>query len=89
MDTVDFSEEKPIKGWIAGVDFLVMLLRQVLKNKDGSKGIRYLVCSDLDSDTKALKAIYKKRWKVEACHKTVKSNASPGKVSYFPFSLKN
>ena len=30
MNTVDFSEEKPIKGWIAGVDFPVLLFRQVL-----------------------------------------------------------
>jgi hypothetical protein len=79
IDTVDFSEEKPIKGWISGVDFPVLLFRQVFKNKDGSKGILYLICSDLECDAEALKAIYKKRWKVEVFHKTLKSNAAMAK----------
>jgi hypothetical protein len=79
IDTVDFPEEKPVKGWIAGIDFPVLLFRQVFKNKDGSTGILYLVCSDLDCDAKNLKTIYKKRWKVEVFHKTLKSNASMAK----------
>ena len=79
IDTVDFSEEKPVKGWIAGVDFPVLLFRQVFTNKDGSKGILYLICSDLDCDAEALKTIYKKRWKVEVFHKTLKSNAAMAK----------
>ena len=79
IDTVDFSEEKPIKGWIAGVDFPVLLFRQIFTNKDGSKGILYLICSDLECDAEALKAIYKKRWKVEVFHKTLKSNAAMAK----------
>lgn len=79
IDTVDFSEEKPIKGWIAGVDFPVLLFRQVFKNKDGSKGILYLVCSDLECDAEALKTIYQKRWKVEVFHKTLKSHAAMAK----------
>ena len=79
IDTVDFSEEKPIKVWVAGVDFPVLLFRQVFKNKDGSKGILYLFCSDLECDAETLKAIYKKRWKVEVFHKTLKSNASMAK----------
>ncbi|WP_371924833.1 transposase [Endozoicomonas sp. SCSIO W0465] len=79
IDTVDFSEDKPVQGWIAGVDFPVLLYRQVFKNKDGSTGILYLVCSDLDCDAETLKAIYEKRWKVEVFHKTLKSNASMAK----------
>ena len=79
IDTIDFSEEKPVKGWISGVDFPILLFRQVFKNKDGSKGILYLICSDLDCDGEALKAIYKKRWKVEVFHKTLKSNAAMAK----------
>ena len=79
IDTVDFSEGKPVKGWIAGIDFPVLLFRQVFTNKDGSKGILYLICSDLECDAEALKAIYKKRWKVEVFHKTLKSNASMAK----------
>ncbi|MFK0573700.1 hypothetical protein [Endozoicomonas sp.] len=79
IDTIDFPEEKLVKGWIAGVDFPVLIFRQVFKNKDGSKGILYLVCSDLECDADALKAIHKKRWKVEVFHKTLKSNAAMAK----------
>ncbi|WP_211824906.1 IS701 family transposase [Kistimonas asteriae] len=79
IDTVDFSEGEPVEGWIAGIDFPVLLFRQVFKNKDGSTGILYLVCSDLECDAESLKTIYKKRWKVEVFHKTLKSNASMAK----------
>ena len=77
--TVDFSEDKPVQGWLRGVDFPVLLYRQVFKNKDGSTGILYRVCSDLDCDAETLKAIYKKRWKVEVFHKALKSNTSMAK----------
>lgn len=79
IDTVNFTEGKPVKGWMAGVDFPVLLFRQVFKNKDGSTGILYLVCSDLACDGETLKTIYQKRWKVEVFHKTLKSNASMAK----------
>lgn len=79
IDTIDFTEDKPVKGWIAGVDFPVLLFRQIFKNKDGSTGILYLVCSDLECDGENLKTIYQKRWKVEVFHKTLKSNASMAK----------
>ena len=79
IDTVDFTEGKPVTGWIAGVDFPVLLFQQIFKNKDGSTGILYLVSSDLDCDAESLKTIYKKRWKVEVFHKTLKSNAAMAK----------
>ena len=36
IDTVGFTEDKPIMGWIAEVDFPVLLFRQVFKNKSDS-----------------------------------------------------
>ncbi len=57
IDTVDFSEEKPVNGWIAGVDFPVLLFQQAFTSKDGSEGLLYLVCSDLECDAEALKTI--------------------------------
>ena len=41
-----------------------------------STGILYLVYSDLGCDGDTITMIYKKRWKVEVCHKTLKSNAA-------------
>ena len=41
IDSVDFEEEpeKPIKVWLAGVDFPVLIYRQVFTNKDAVKVI--------------------------------------------------
>ena len=36
IDTVGIKEDKRIMSWIAGIDFPVLLFRQVLKNKDDS-----------------------------------------------------
>jgi DDE superfamily endonuclease len=79
IDQLAWPEQKPIKAWLKGLDFPVLLSRQVFTNKDGSTGILYLACSDLDCDLAAIEAIYQKRWKVEIFHKTLKSNAALAK----------
>ena len=50
--------------------------QQIFKNKDGSQGFLYLVTSDTNLDATSIQTIYKKRWKIEEFHKSVKSNAS-------------
>jgi IS4 transposase len=70
---------KILQGWISGIDFPVLIYSQVFKNKDKSSGKLYLVCSDLDCDSDKIKTIYKKRWKVELFHKTLKQNAAMSK----------
>jgi hypothetical protein len=79
IDQLTWPEQKPIKAWLKGLDFPVLTGRQVFTNKDGSTGILYLACSDLDCDKAAIEAIYQKRWKVEVFHKTLKSNAALAK----------
>lgn len=79
IDSLKWTEHTPVRGWIKGVDFPVLLHRQVFTNKDGSTGILYLACSDLDCDATAIEAIYQKRWKVEVFHKTLKSNTALAK----------
>ena len=79
IDSLLWSEQKPVRGWLKGLDFPVLLHRQVFKNKDGSVGILYLACSDFDCDMANLEAIYQKRWKVEVFHKTLKSNTGLAK----------
>jgi len=79
IDLLAWPEQKPFKAWLKGLDFPVLLSRQVFTNKDGSAGILYLACSDLDCDQAAIEAIYQKRWKVEVFHKTLKSNAALAK----------
>ena len=66
-------------GWLRGLDYPVLLMRQVFTNGDGSTGTLYLACSELDSEGEAIEAIYHRRWRVETFHKTLKSNAALGR----------
>ena len=79
IDSLEWTEHTPVHGWIKGVDFPILLHRQVFTNKDGSIGIVYLACSDLDCDATAIEAIYQKRWQVEVFHQTLKSNTALAK----------
>lgn len=79
IDALTLPEHHPVQGWIKGLDFPVLLLRQVFTNKDGSTGTLYLACSDLACDGDTIETIYQKRWKVETFHKSLKSNAALAK----------
>lgn len=79
IDSLSWSSQKLVRGWLKGLDFPVLLHRQVFTNKDGSTGILYLACSDFNCNVSRLEAIYKKRWKVEVFHKTLKSNTGLAK----------
>ena len=79
MDALNLPERDPVQAWIKGLDFPVLLFRQVFTNKDGSTGQMYLACSDLTCDGETIETIYQKRWKVETFHKTLKSNAALAK----------
>lgn len=79
IDSLQWSSQELVRGWLRGLEFPVLLHRQVFTNKDGSTGILYLACSDFDCDVTNLEAIYQKRWKVEVFHKTLKSNTALAK----------
>lgn len=70
-------EQNTVKEiYLEGVDFPMILIKQVFTNGDGSTGILYLISSDLTIDYTQVTTIYKKRWKVEEYHKSLKQNAS-------------
>lgn len=79
IDTLELSDKQPVHGWLKGYANAVLLVRQVFTNKDGSTGLLNLACSDLTYDGDTITAIYKKRWKVEVFHKSLKSNAALAK----------
>jgi hypothetical protein len=79
IDSLSWSSQESVRGWLKGLDFPVLIHRQVFTNKDGSTGILYLACSDFNCNVTQLEAIYKKRWKVEVFHKTLKSNTGLAK----------
>lgn len=62
-----------------GTGCLVTVPLQVFKNEDGSTGVLYLACGDLELTDEQCKTIYKKRWKVERYHQSLKGNASLAK----------
>lgn len=79
IDTLELSDKQAVRGWLKGYGNEVLLVRQVFTNKDGSTGLLNLVCSDLTCDGDTVAALYKKRWKVEVFHKSLKSNAALAK----------
>jgi len=78
IDSIQWSE-KPVQGWVKGLEFPVLFHRQVFTNKDGSTGTLYLISNDLSATATTLETIYQKRWKVEVFHKSIKSNTSMAK----------
>lgn len=78
IDTLMWSG-KPIRGWLKGVEFPILLHCQVFTNKDGSTGKLYMVTNNIDADVMTIETSYQKRWKVEVFHKNIKSNTSLAK----------
>jgi hypothetical protein len=76
LDQVTLEAGVVQEVYLEGVDFPLALVKQVFVNEDGSTGIQYLVCSDIDLTGDTIMAIYRKRWNVEPFHKSLKQNAS-------------
>lgn len=76
VDTLELEPMKPVTMYLEGVEFALLLVKQVFTNEDGSTGIQYLVTSDTTLDGNGIAAIYQKRWNVEPYHKSLKQNAS-------------
>jgi len=76
LSTVQIELNTVRKIYLEGVDFPLLLVKQVFTNADGSTGILYLATSDQTLDYELITTIYQKRWKVEEYHKSLKQNAS-------------
>ena len=76
VDTLELEPNTVREVYLEGVDFPVLLIKQVFVNGDGSLGIQYLVTSDTTLSDDDLTTIYRKRWNVEPYHKSLKQNAS-------------
>lgn len=76
ISSVDFDTDVPMTIYLESVPFALLLHRQIFTNEDGSGGIQYLVTSDLALSATDMTTIYRKRWKIEEYHKSLKSNAS-------------
>jgi hypothetical protein len=76
IKSLSLEEGETMKIYLEGVDFPLLLVKQVFKNKDGSIGTLYLVSSDMNLHYFAITTIYQKRWKVEEYHKSLQQNVS-------------
>jgi hypothetical protein len=76
VDTLELEPMHPVIVYLEGVEFALLLIKQVFTNEDGSTGIQYLVTSDTTLDGNGIATIYQKRWNVEPYHKSLKQNAS-------------
>jgi hypothetical protein len=75
---VKLEEGHVLTVYVEGVEFPLLLQKQVFKDGDGalsgSEPTLYLVSNDLDLAPSVMLAIYSIRWKVECFFKSVKSN---------------
>jgi len=79
VDTLELEAQATREIYLEGVDFPLVLVKQVFTNEDGSSGIRYLVSSDTTLSFDDLTTTYHKRWQVECYHKSLKQNVSLAK----------
>jgi hypothetical protein len=76
VEVLDLEPTVAREVYLEGLDFALVLVKQVFVNEDGSRGVRYLVSSDLTLNGQQIIALYRKRWNVEPYHKSLKQNAS-------------
>jgi hypothetical protein len=76
VDTLLLAEGAVQEIYLEGVDFPLLLVRQLFANEDGSSGILYLTTSDSTLSYDDITTTYRKRWHVEPYHKSLKQNAS-------------
>ncbi len=76
LEEVNLELDSKIKIYLEGVTFPLSLIKQVFVNEDGSTAILYLVTSNLKLTHARITTIYRKRWKIEEFHKSLKQNVS-------------
>jgi len=77
VSSLGFDEGSTRTVWLEGINFPITVAKQVFKDEDDSAGGElYITTNDATLTYDQITAIYKKRWKVEEFHKSLKNNAS-------------
>jgi hypothetical protein len=79
INKLDLQPNQVISVWLKGLDFPVLIAKQIFISKDNSTGELYIITNDLNLNYDGITTIYKKRWNVETFHKSLKNNASLAK----------
>lgn len=74
IESLVIEEHQCLAVWVSGVDFPLLLTKQVFKDGDRERGVLYLVTNDSTADSVCIQTQYARRWKVEEFHKSIKSN---------------
>ncbi|MDF1876120.1 transposase, partial [Sulfurimonas sp. SAG-AH-194-I05] len=85
ISTIDIESGSSRLVYLEGYEKPLKLIKQVVKNgDDGESTYLYLVTNDIDLSFDEVLEIYKRRWKIEEYHKSLKQNLkiehSPTKV---------
>lgn len=76
VNELDFQSNPSQIVWLQGLDFPMLLAKQIFTNKDNSTGELYLISNDLSLTASDLFTTYQRRWSVEVFHKSLKQNAA-------------
>ena len=79
VDTLELEAQATREIYLEGVDFPLILVKQVFTNEDGRIGLRYLVSSETTLSFDDVTTTYHTRWGVECYHKSLKQNVSLAK----------
>lgn len=60
IDELDIPNNTPVKVWLKDLEFPVLLVKQVFKNKNEGTGVRFLVSNDFDLSGDDFMRLYKK-----------------------------
>jgi len=64
VDRLELEGHATLEVYLEGVDFALLLIKEVFVNEDGSVGVLYLVSSDTSLPYDQRVALYQKRWNV-------------------------
>lgn len=79
VSTLEIKANTVLEIWLEGVEFPLLLAKQIFTNEDGRTGILYLITSDKTLSFDQITTIHQRRWNVEVYHKSLKQNVSLAK----------
>jgi len=79
VSELNLREGQLAKIYLKGIEFPMLLMKKVFTNENGSEGVLYLITNDLELQYDPMYEIYKKRWRIEEYHKSIKQNTNLAK----------
>ena len=79
IENLELKDRESIRVYLKGVNYSLVVTRQVYKNADKSTGEIYLITNDLNLESSHIEDIYQKRWNIETYHRSLKQNVSLSK----------